>query len=76
MTDKKLSPTNRDSFEWDRTIIKKFIGNETDVVIPGGVTEIRWGAFSGCSSLTSVVIPEGVTIGEEAFEGCPVNPVP
>ena len=47
-----------------------------DVTIPsllGGypVTSIGAYAFSGCSSLTSVVIPEGVTsIGDSAFNGC------
>jgi hypothetical protein len=35
------------------------------------VTSIGFGAFSFCSSLESVSIPEGVTlIGESAFYGC------
>ena len=35
------------------------------------VTSIGSSAFYGCSSLTSVVIPEGVTsIGYDAFDGC------
>ncbi len=47
-----------------------------NVVIPstlGGypVTSIGHRAFTACSSLTSVVIPEGVTsIGNDAFSGC------
>ena len=71
MSDKKLSPTSRSSFEWDGTKIIKFIGSETEVVIPEGVTEIGWYAFEGCISLKSVVIPCSVTdIGNAAFKDC------
>ena len=51
-----------------------------DIVIPSSVkyefftysvTSIRWGAFSGCSGLTSIEIPNSVTsIGDNAFRGC------
>ena len=59
------TPTSRDSFEWDGTKIVKFIGDETEVVIPEGTTVIGGFAFLD-SILTSVVIPEGVTV----IEGC------
>ncbi len=42
-----------------------------DLVIPNNVTTIGGGAFSECSSLTSVTIPNSVTsIGSEAFYNC------
>lgn len=53
------------------TVVEKYNGEDTEVVIPEGVTRIGWYAFLGCSSLTSVVIPEGVTkIGDRAFYNC------
>lgn len=43
----------------------------TDLVIPEGVTAIRYGAFLFCTELTSVTIGNAVTtIGDNAFEGC------
>ena len=41
-----------------------------EIIIPDSVTAIGYGAFAGCTSLTSVVIPEGVTNLEDTFNGC------
>lgn len=61
--------------------ISRYIGTETDIVIPsqigektvsaiGNVTGTT-GAFEGCANITAVVIPEGVTeIQDNAFYGC------
>ncbi len=44
---------------------------DTAYIIPDGVTEIGYGAFSDCSNLTNITIPYSVKyIGEEAFRNC------
>ncbi|MCM1184881.1 MAG: leucine-rich repeat protein, partial [Roseburia sp.] len=56
--------------------ITGYIGQETDIVIPREiegcpVTRIDENAFSGCDSLTSVILPDSVTrIGAWAFCDC------
>ncbi len=52
-----------------------YTGNEKDLVLPAGINGNPYSiynyAFSGCSSLTSIIIPDSVTsIGSFAFENC------
>lgn len=60
-----------------QTTITGYTGSTSVLILPdtlGGypVTAIRYCAFRNCTSLTRVVIPEGVTaIGSRAFQNCP-----
>lgn len=53
-------------------IIVKFIGTETDVVVPEGVKAIGDEAFSGCTTVETVKLPSSLLwIGLGAFSKCP-----
>ncbi len=62
-------------FNKDKTELFRFPeannGYNGEYQIPGSVTKIAEGAFSGCSGLVDITIPEGVkTIGTSAFSNC------
>ena len=53
--------SNINDFEIKNGVLKKYRGNGGDVVVPEGVKSIGNYAFSGCKSITSILIPEGAT---------------
>ncbi len=62
---------NQDGFVIVNHILYDYIGTAANITVPAGVTRIGMGAFTDCTSLTSVVIPSSVTtIHESAFYGC------
>lgn len=83
VTEAKPAKAGEESQDWQYTVkgdgtvtIKTYQGTATEVVIPAAlegkaVTAIGERAFSFCSALTKIIIPEGVTtIGNSAFYGC------
>ena len=52
-------------------VLKKYIGNDADVVIPDGITTIESSAFRNCTTLKSILLPETLKeIKASAFAGC------
>ena len=50
-----------DGLEIEGTVVTDYTGDATTLVIPDGVTEIGWSAFSGNETLESVTLPGTVT---------------
>lgn len=70
-TTTKQAASNLSDFVIENGVLTKYVGKGGDVVIPSVVTSIGRGAFSGCTSLTSITIPDSVTeIGSFAFCNC------
>ena len=52
-------------------ILVAYIGAETNLTLPSGITQIKSYAFYRCTGLTSITIPDSVTsIGSYAFAYC------
>lgn len=59
------------NFRFCGTVLLKYLGNESRVVVPDGVTRIANEAFAGKEEIDRVLLPESLTgIGEGAFRGC------
>lgn len=51
--------------------LSKYIGSDTNVIIPDGIEVIGDSVFFNQINITKITIPEGVTkIGNSAFQGC------
>ena len=52
-------------------VLVNYLGEDSEVVIPAGITAIGERAFMENGTITSVIIPEGVTeIRDRAFDQC------
>ena len=59
------------NFDLKGTVLNSYTGDDSEVVIPAGVTEIGFCAFSDNTALESIVIPDTVTrIRRYAFRNC------
>ena len=59
------------AFEIDNTKLVKYTGNDADIIIPDGITEIGERAFAGNDKIVSVKMPDSVVkIESNAFNKC------
>ncbi len=59
------------NFRISGTILLQYLGAESRVIIPEGITRIAEEAFAGIETIDKVILPESLReIGAEAFRGC------
>lgn len=59
------------NFRLSGTILLQYLGAESRVVVPEGITVIAEEAFAGIETIDKVILPESLReIGSEAFRGC------
>ena len=62
---------DEDEFAIEEGVLLQYLGSETDIMIPSGITGIDDYAFYGNKRISSVIISDTVlSIGISAFEGC------
>lgn len=58
-------------FKIDDDVLVQYTGNDSDVVVPDGITKIGDYSFLGKDSVRTIVLPDTVTvIGRSAFRSC------
>ena len=67
----EIKSAARSEFEFDGTVLTKYVGSETTVIIPDFITTIDEGAFKKCTEIKYITIPASVKeIKYSAFEDC------
>ncbi|MCQ4672836.1 leucine-rich repeat protein [Lactonifactor longoviformis] len=70
-TGQRMYETGQEGFITEGSTLTAYAGNETEVRIPDGITEIGRGAFQNHSGIESVILPDSVEkIAPYAFRGC------
>ena len=68
----KFSSIDGVLFNVDKTTLLRYAKDkiQSSYEVPEGVTSLGNGCFSGCTSLTSIILPSTLTLGESCFSGC------